>query len=550
MSQDAVPNEQQEFRTEQDKVEENSEYSNNVEKPVEILPTEITAEVSVDIPADVPVEAPAEVPVEDPAEIPFEIPIEVPAEVPAEVPSEVPAEVPTEVPAEVPAEAPVEAPAEAPAEVPAEIPAETSTEFPTEVPEEVPVEAPAEVLAETPAEVPAETPAEVPTEAPEEVPTEIPAEVLPEDLNEVNAEVHEESGDSVEIPEAIVETIPTEMAEDNLVDAVSDRDVTEPPDDTNHSVSEDKNVVEKEIKNDITAENTQDDEISKPEKVEIIVAEMVTEEQQIEPLKNSHDLPQSDEINEKIEEKSNVEAVELDQNEVVSSSLEVNEKVDNAGDQSLENNHEDIESTIDSNENSKENDAIKECTETVPNSSQTVTDTVTDTVTETKEQSPVSMVAHTVNSDETSSQKLVIGVTEDDKIENCSASVTSTENSTTIISVTTTTTSTTTSKLLESEPKSEVTVTNDSSEAKFVTCIDIKSQECEKIKKAAPVPPARTKKVESTPATEQKEPIAAAGAAAADVPKTPILHQQTVQPEATGLLAYIRNFFSCMTSKK
>ena len=78
MSQDAVPNEQQEFRTEQDKVEENSEYSNNVEKPVEILPTEITAEVSVDIPADVPVEAPAEVPVEDPAEIPFEIPCVLP----------------------------------------------------------------------------------------------------------------------------------------------------------------------------------------------------------------------------------------------------------------------------------------------------------------------------------------------------------------------------------------------------------------------------------------------------------------------------------------
>lgn len=226
--------------------------------------------------------------------------------------------------------------------------------------------------------------------------------------------------------------------------------------------------------------------------------------------------------------------------------------MDNAGDQSVENNHEDIEivgDPIDSNEKSKENDAIKECTEAVPNSSQTVTDNVTDNVTETKEQLPVSMVAHTVNSDETSSQKLVIGVTEDDKIENCTASVTSTENSTTIISVTTTTTSTTTSKLLESEPKSEVTVTNDSSEAKFVTCIDIKSQECEKIKKAAPVPPARTKKVESTPVTEQKEPAVAA-AGAADVPKTPILHQQTVQPEATGLLAYIRNFFSCMTSKK
>jgi len=422
---------------------------------------------------------------------------------------------------------------------------------------EVLAEIPAELPVELPTEVPAEVAAEVPAEIPAEVPAEIPAEVLSED----SAEVHEESGNSVEIPEAIVETIPTEMtedvSEDNLADTVSDRDVTEPPDETNHSVSEDKNdkaeleeknVEEKEIKNEITTEMTQDGETSKPEKVEINVAEMATEEPQIESLEKSHDLPQSDEINEKIEEKSNVEAVELDKKEVVSPNLEADEKVDNAGDQSVENNHEDIEivgEPIDSNEKSKENDAIKECTEAFPNSSQTVTDNVT----ETKEQLPVSMVAHTVNSDETSSQKLVIGVTEDDKIENCTASVTSTENSTTIISVTTTTTSTTTSKLLESEPKSEVTVTNDSSEAKFVTCIDIKSQECEKIKKAAPVPPARTKKVESTPVTEQKEPAVAA-AGAADVPKTPILHQQTVQPEATGLLAYIRNFFSCMTSKK
>jgi len=207
---------------------------------------------------------------------------------------------------------------------------------------------------------------------------------------------------------------------------------------------------------------------------------------------------------------------------------------------------------------------------------------------------PISMVAHMVNKpysllDETgadqkvneiSTQKLVIGVTanEEDLISNPCTMVTSTENSTTIISVTTTTSTSSTTKVSESteaastEEVTVVSATNSSNslEEKFVSRVDIgmrddgdqvqkNSEEEEKeisteAKDEAPIPPARTKKSESLTSTEPKIEVKQSTTAvetAEEVPKTPILHQPSVQPEPpSGIMGYIRSFFSCMASKK
>ena len=82
-------------------------------------------------------------------------------------------------------------------------------------------------------------------------------------------------------------------------------------------------------------------------------------------------------------------------------------------------------------------------------------------------------------------------------------------------------------------------------------------------KDEAPIPPARTKKSESLTSTEPKVEVKAevkrpSTAAvvenenpADEGPKTPILHQPSVQPEPpSGIMGYIRSFFSCMASKK
>jgi len=181
---------------------------------------------------------------------------------------------------------------------------------------------------------------------------------------------------------------------------------------------------------------------------------------------------------------------------------------------------------------------------------------------------------------EISTQKLVIGVTanEEDLISNPCTMVTSTENSTTIISVTTTTSTSSTTKVSESteaastEEVTVVSATNSSNslEEKFVSRVDIgmrddgdqvqkNSEEEEKeisteAKDEAPIPPARTKKSESLTSTEPKIEVKQSTTAvetAEEVPKTPILHQPSVQPEPpSGIMGYIRSFFSCMASKK
>lgn len=73
-------------------------------------------------------------------------------------------------------------------------------------------------------------------------------------------------------------------------------------------------------------------------------------------------------------------------------------------------------------------------------------------------------------------------------------------------------------------------------------------------KDEAPIPPARTKKSESLTSTEPKIEVKQSTTAvetAEEVPKTPILHQPSVQPEPpSGIMGYIRSFFSCMASKK
>ena len=77
-------------------------------------------------------------------------------------------------------------------------------------------------------------------------------------------------------------------------------------------------------------------------------------------------------------------------------------------------------------------------------------------------------------------------------------------------------------------------------------------------KEEAPIPPARTKKSESLTSTEPKVEVKQSATTAAvdtetadEVPKTPILHQPSVQPEPpSGIMGYIRSIFSCMTSRK
>ena len=80
------------------------------------------------------------------------------------------------------------------------------------------------------------------------------------------------------------------------------------------------------------------------------------------------------------------------------------------------------------------------------------------------------------------------------------------------------------------------------------------------VKEEAPIPPARTKKSESLTSTEPKVEVKQSSTTASavesenpadGVPKTPILHQPSVQPEPpSGIMGYIRSFFSCMASKK
>ena len=86
---------------------------------------------------------------------------------------------------------------------------------------------------------------------------------------------------------------------------------------------------------------------------------------------------------------------------------------------------------------------------------------------------------------------------------------------------------------------------------------EAKKEETE-VKEEAPIPPARTKKSESLTSTEPKVEVKQSSTTAVEsenpadeVPKTPILHQPSVQPEPpSGIMGYIRSFFSCMASKK
>lgn len=207
-----------------------------------------------------------------------------------------------------------------------------------------------------------------------------------------------------------------------------------------------------------------------------------------------------------------------------------------------------------------------------------------------EEQSP-SMVYHMVQStgnDGPDQQKLVIGLVGDDNatdVEDRSTKITSTGDSTTIITVTTSSASTTNTKVMESAVSnpvegstgaiisdmktaeavlttSEVIIVSSSqSEAKFISCVDIHPQVAAEIKPSlpkaeAPKPPARTNGTKAKALAKDDEAKASSTDElnSSDGPATTSTAPTTIavngdQEQHSGIIGYIRSFFTCVSSK-